>query len=129
MTKPEDETLESLLRARLADPRAATAAVTISADRIFLTFGDVGPHRRISLRVIGDEIGLPETFTAEPEAAAEEAGEEDEAAESAPVDPSKFSKDELLELAADEEVEGISSANTKPEIAAAINAKREAAST
>lgn len=65
MSKPEEtETLESLLRARLADPRAMVGAVVINADRVFVMFGAIGDHRRLTLRVVGDEIALPEIFEA-----------------------------------------------------------------
>lgn len=53
------ETLEDCLRARLADPRAALAAVTTDAGRLCLTFGDIGAHRRINLRVVGNDVFDP----------------------------------------------------------------------
>ena len=86
MSKPEEtETLESLLRARLPDPRAMLGAVVINADRVFIMFGDIGDHRRVTLRVVGDEIALPEAF--EPPATSEKDDEADSGDDAEPATP------------------------------------------
>lgn len=107
----ENETLEAILRARLADPRALVAALSISANRLLLIFGAVGDNRRVTLQVVGDVIAPPAHFiappaepvaepaqTSEPEAAGEAKAAEtpdaasekaEEAASDAPEEPEK----------------------------------------
>jgi hypothetical protein len=77
-----DATLEMLLRARLNDTRAMTAALNINADRVFLDFGQIGDLGRIRLRVRGNDIVVvtpelasdaPPEVEASPEAAAKPA--------------------------------------------------------
>jgi len=51
-------TLEDLMRARLAEPRAMVGALSINANRILLTFGDVGENARVVLHVEGDEVKI-----------------------------------------------------------------------
>ncbi|SOC47694.1 hypothetical protein SAMN05892877_13231 [Rhizobium subbaraonis] len=58
----DNETLEAILRARLAHPRALVAALSINANRVLLTFGAVGDNRRVTLQVVGDEIAPPAHF-------------------------------------------------------------------
>lgn len=65
-------TLESRLRLRLQDTRAMIASLSINADRLFLTFGTVGENARITLRIVGDQIGLPEAFEEQAPATASE---------------------------------------------------------
>lgn len=74
MPDTQKTTLESRLRLRLQDTRAMIASLSINADRLFLTFGTVGENARITLRIVGDEIGLPEAFEV-PAPAAEPEGE------------------------------------------------------
>ncbi|WP_099863711.1 hypothetical protein [Pararhizobium haloflavum] len=134
MTKREDD-LETLLRERLKDPRAMTAALSINANRVFLTFGGVARNGRVVLQVKGDDLEIVHRPEAEEDAEeGTEAGDEgaeggvdpaDEGAEGAtdePVDPSDHTKDELIEMAEKSGVE-VKSSMTKAEIAEAINAK------
>jgi hypothetical protein len=135
MAKKTDD-LEALLRARLSDPRAMNAALSINANRVFLTLGAVGNHGRIVFQVKGDalEIVARPKDAEEPEAEApEDEGEDEgqgggddqgnggEAVE--PVDPNKHSKDELVTMAGEAGVE-IKASATKADIADAINKAR-----
>lgn len=119
-------TIEALMRGRLADPRALIGALSINADRVFLTFGDVGDHPRITYQVIGNELELisPREVLGEEEQepAAPEGGEGAPAATGA-VDPKAHTKDELLAMAAAAGIE-ISASATKAEIAAALNSAK-----
>lgn len=67
-------TLEDLMRARLAEPRAMIGALSINANRILLTFGDVGENARVVLHVEGDEVKIIHR----PEAAEEAEDHEDD---------------------------------------------------
>lgn len=128
MAKKTDD-LEALLRARLSDPRAMNAALSINANRVFVTLGAVGNHGRIVLQAKGDalEVVARPKEAEEPEAEAPEGeGEgqgsgDGEAVE--PVDPDKHTKDELIAMAGEAGVE-VKSGDTKAEIAEAINAAR-----
>ncbi len=53
-----DKTLEALLRERLTDSRAMTAALNINSDRVFIDFGQIGDLSRIRLQVKGNEFKI-----------------------------------------------------------------------
>lgn len=67
-------TLEDLMRARLAEPRAMIGALSINANRILLTFGDVGENARVVLHIEGDDVNILHR----PEAAEEDEDHEDD---------------------------------------------------
>ena len=52
------ETLESLLRARAADPRALNGTLIIRPGLTRIVFGEVGKHRRFSVTVKGDAFHM-----------------------------------------------------------------------
>ncbi len=79
----EAETLEAILRARFSDPRALVAALSISANRVLLTFGAVGDNRRVTLQVVGDEVAPPSHFAP----AAEVASPDEPAPQAEPAVP------------------------------------------
>lgn len=117
MSKSDRDDLETLLRARLNDPRAMTGALSINADRVFATFGAVGRHPRIVLQVSGDEM----TIVA-PEGRQRRAYSDGDD----PVDPDDHLKDDLLKMAQAASLT-IAEGATKAEIAEAINKAREKA--
>jgi len=50
------DSLEGHLRARLSDSRAMTATLDINNLRVLLHFGQIGPLKAISFRIVGDEV-------------------------------------------------------------------------
>lgn len=54
----QEQTLETVLRARGDDPRALRGAILITQGGLRIVFGAVGDHRRFSVAVHGDELNL-----------------------------------------------------------------------
>jgi hypothetical protein len=117
-------TLEALLRARLADSRAMVGSLDINHDRVLLHFGAIGDLPRVTLSINDNEIAI-----ALPDVLAVEWRLSDEAKRSGGselVDPEKHSRDALIAMAKADGVE-LGKDDTKRVIATKINEKRAAA--
>ena len=140
-------TLEALLRARLADSRAMVGSLDINHDRVLLHFGAIGDLPRVTLSINDNEtsIALPDDLAVEWRMADEAKrsrtpldpavpltavfdGDKLTAGGGGPelVDPEKHSRDALIARATAEGV-GLGKDDTKRAIASKINAKRGAA--
>ena len=140
-------TLETLLRARLADSRAMIGSLDISHDRVLLHFGAIGELPRVTLSINENEIAivLPDVLAVEcrlddeakrsrtlldpavPLPAAFD-GDKLTAGDGGPelIDPEKHNRDALVAMAKAEGVE-LGKDDTKRVIATKISEKRAAA--